>query len=213
MGGAVGGVAGAPVGGVGEAGVGRLSDADGGVGGASAPGAGGGTVGGTGFGLVATAGGSEGLSPVKGASQSANCSGSMARYAIPPTRSSKKIQSSGRPPLDFFPGFIAEAGRVAVVWSSSSSVNSKSGSGWRAINTSKLSDRTLSYHHPPGESIFPLNMPDSRSARLRGRARKHLVFPAAAAEHRQAFTPEFVGQEECVRHIGDRCRRRQVDGF
>jgi hypothetical protein len=74
-----GGIVGAPLGPVDATGGGRVSDADGGVAGASAGGVGGGTVGSAGFGLVATAGGSEGLSPVKGASQSASCSGSMAR--------------------------------------------------------------------------------------------------------------------------------------
>jgi hypothetical protein len=50
-----------------------------------------------------------------GASQSITCSGSMETYAIPPTRAKRRIHSSGRPPPDFFPGFMGEIGLVAVV--------------------------------------------------------------------------------------------------
>jgi hypothetical protein len=55
------------------------SEAVGGVAGTVDVEAGGGAVGGAVLGLVAVACGSGGLSPVKGASQSASCSGSMAR--------------------------------------------------------------------------------------------------------------------------------------
>jgi hypothetical protein len=55
------------------------------------------------------------LSPMSGASHSVNCSGSMAMYPIPPTSANRRIHSSGRPPPDFFPGFIGEMGLVAVV--------------------------------------------------------------------------------------------------
>jgi hypothetical protein len=34
---------------------------------------------------------------------------------MPPTRRRRKIHSSGRPPRDFFPDFMGEAGLVAVV--------------------------------------------------------------------------------------------------
>lgn len=71
------GSVGALVGPVGGMGVGADSETAGGVAGAVDGGAGGGETGGPGFGLVATADGS--VSPVKGASQSATCSGSMAR--------------------------------------------------------------------------------------------------------------------------------------
>jgi hypothetical protein len=48
---------------------------------------------------------------------------------MPATNNRRKIHNSGLPPRDFFAGFMEEVGLVAVVWSSSSSVNSKSGSG------------------------------------------------------------------------------------
>jgi hypothetical protein len=52
---------------------------------------------------------------MNGPSQSTNCSGSIAMYPMPAISASKKIHSSGRPPPDFFPGFIGEMGLVAVV--------------------------------------------------------------------------------------------------
>ena len=69
------GLEGVPVGLLG----GKGSDIDGGVAGGAVIGADGGATGGAVFGFVATAGGSGALSPVKGANQSASCSGSMAR--------------------------------------------------------------------------------------------------------------------------------------
>src|SRR3990167_3741091 len=48
-------------------------------------------------------------------------------------RAKSRIQRTGRPP-DFLGDFMGEDERVFVVCSNSSSVNSKSGSGWRAKN-------------------------------------------------------------------------------
>jgi len=77
-----------------------------------------------GFGFMAMGGGSGmTVSPIKGASQSATCSGSIAMYPTPATKRSNRIKSMDRPPPGFLPGFIGEIGLVAVVWSSSSSVN------------------------------------------------------------------------------------------
>ena len=99
---------------VGAIGAGIPSDAAGGVVGAVAAGAGDEGAGGMGFGRLAMGAGSGVLSPVNGASQSASCSGSIARYAIPPTKRSRKIHSIGLPP-PFFPRLHWNIGLVAVV--------------------------------------------------------------------------------------------------
>jgi len=100
---------------VGAIGASTPSGAVGGVAGGVAVGAGDEAAGGMGFGRLAMGAGSDVLSPVNGASQSASCSGSMARYAIPPTNRRRKIHSIGLPPPDFFPGFMGDTGLVAVV--------------------------------------------------------------------------------------------------
>lgn len=84
---------------------------------------------GTGRTVICAAGGA----PSSWLTQSVTISGSIATYAPPPMMARSRIQRTGRPP-DFFGDFMGEDERVFVVCSNSSSVNSKSGSGWRAKN-------------------------------------------------------------------------------
>jgi len=80
---------------------------------------------------------------------------------MPPTSIKRMIQRIGRPPLDFLRGLNGVGVLIEVVWSSSSSVNSKSGSGWRAKRRVQLKGFSIDARFPTSAAIDHLLLNNS----------------------------------------------------